>query len=166
MTQTLAGTFTGNVTLASNPVSIVSAAAISGTSVTAISVYGPAGTNQSAINQGTISDAGAGNTGVSLASAGTITNSASGPITGYGLVGAYRGALVSGGAPAVSNAGRIGANLRYGSSVATLAIPGTYSTANVLLASDGTGITVQTASALRSTRPASSPPPKPSPPAR
>ena len=80
--DTVFGTYASGVTLLVNPTTIASTAAITGSLAGATGVYGPTGTDWTMANQGLVSETGDGSFGVSFASAGTITNAASGTIAG------------------------------------------------------------------------------------
>ncbi len=80
--HTATGTYTNGVTLSVNPSTIGSVATISGTSASAAGVSGPSGTAWTLTNLGHISETGTNSAGVSFAAAGTITNAASGSISG------------------------------------------------------------------------------------
>jgi plastocyanin len=134
MAQTISGTYTSNVTLTSNPVSITGAAKISGTSASAVGIKGPTGTSWTVTNQGSISESGGGGVGISLASAGTLTNITGGIISAGqdgvslanggvvsaqagGTISGIIGVQISGAAVTVNNAGSISGNLTSGAAI-------------------------------------------------
>jgi hypothetical protein len=80
--DTVFGTYASGVTLLVNPTTIAGTASVIGTLASASGVSGPAGTAWVLTNQGHVSETGAGSYGISFASAGAITNAASGSIAG------------------------------------------------------------------------------------
>ena len=132
--DTVFGTYTSGVTLLVNPTTIASTAQITGTVASGIGVTGPVGTTWTLTNAGTVSESGAGGIGISLATAGTLTNAAGGSIAGAqdgvslaggGLVSAQAGGTISGtvgvyasgGELTLVNAGSIAGNVTSGSAV-------------------------------------------------
>jgi glycosyltransferase involved in cell wall biosynthesis len=134
------GTYSGGVTLVTNPTTITSSARISDTGTSAIGVTGPAGTAWALTNLGQITETGTSSYGIDLLSSGTITNAASGTIAGYAA-----GIVLSGGG-SVTN--QFGGTIAGGVAISAVGVgtvvnsgligtPGSSGSAGVALAAGG-----------------------------
>lgn len=137
--STVFGSYSSGVTLLANPTTIASTAQASNTADKGVAVTGPAGTNWTLTNLGSVSETGAGGvigisfaaagtiintgsisidnsvantTGVSLAAGGSVTNRSGGAISGYG------GIVASAAVATVANTGGITGNLTAAGGVA------------------------------------------------
>ncbi|MDR3537185.1 MAG: hypothetical protein P4L71_11860, partial [Acetobacteraceae bacterium] len=132
--HTAGGVYSSGITLSVNPSTIAAGATISDTAASGIGVQGPVGTNWTLANLGIISETGAGSIGVSLATAGTVSNGATGRIGGAqdgvllangGLVSAQAdgtisgiiGVTIAGGLGTIINAGSIAGNITSGAGI-------------------------------------------------
>jgi hypothetical protein len=96
--NTVFGTYTGGVTLLTNPTTIAATATAANTAVGGRAVTGPSGTSWALTNLGLVSETAANGVGISFAQSGTITNAAGGTVT------AQTSAIVLSGGGYVSNA--------------------------------------------------------------
>ena len=101
MAKTISSTITGSYTLSGNPTTILATGAVLASGFPP-ALYGPVGTAWTLINSGQIVNSQVFVPGVSLASGGNVTNTASGGITGGG-----DGIHITGGPGTIVNAGGI-----------------------------------------------------------